>query len=443
MKLLLTAVLLSVNLLTVVCGNEGGLQNDGKVLNELIEQLAHNDVEVRRSAARTLEKKGPEAGDAVDALIEALQDKDEFVRTSAARALGNIGPQAERAIPALMKLIKDQVMIVRMGAAAGLGGIGPKAKEAIPLLAEALESQHEDHNVQREAGEALGKIGPEAIPALAKALQNNQYFVRRMSALALGETGVAAAVESLIKALQDGERNVRWITSVALGKIGPAAKEAIPALTKALQDEYYQVRWNATRSLWLIRTGAKESQKTSIFPHGEPKDGLAAFLLPHKHRFEIGEPIPFHYGLIFVGPGLERPGEEAYKLQVKVWRPYPPVDPDNASWFEVTGPGGASVPYQGGYVTWAVPKPSDENTALLRYGDFIGRPHYDLCESGAFHLNKSGIYKVRWFYEPFPGGLWSGKLASNELQIEIVAHGEADQPGAAETDNHAPKDYIP
>jgi HEAT repeat protein len=421
MKLLLAAILLSVNLLTTVSGNEGKLRLKEKTINEWIEELDHNDVEVRRSAARALEQKGPEAKDAIPALIEALEDKDKYVRAAAGRGLGKIGPEAERAIPALMKMMKDQVMIVRMGAAVGLGGIGPKAREAIPLLADALESPHEDHNVKDRAAEALGKMGPEAIPALVKALQNNQYFARRISARALGEIGGADAVPALIKALQDDDRSVRWLTIEALGKIGPDAREAIPALTRALQDKRYSIRASATRALWIIRTGGGKGQKTSVFPHGEAKDGLAAFLLSQKPRFEIGEPIPLTYGIIFVGPGLELGNVEAYKLRAKVWRPLSPVDPDNASWFEVTGPGGKKVPYHGGYVSWAVPKPSDENTALLRWGDFIGRPHFDLCGGGAFHLNEAGIYRVHWFYEPFPGGkLWNGKLMSNELQIEIV-----------------------
>jgi HEAT repeat protein len=421
MKLLLASILLSVNLLTIAGGNEEELRYKEKTINEWIKELDHNDWEVRRNAARALEQKGPEAKDAIPALIEALEDEDEYVRTAASRALGKIGPEAERAIPALMKMIKDQVMIVRMGAAAGLGGIGPKAREAIPLLADALESPHEDHNVKREAAEALGKMGPEAIPSLVKALQNNQYFARRMSALALGEIGGADAVPALIKALQDGDRSVRVISVQALGKIGPDAREAIPALTRALKDTHYSVRWNATRALWIIRTGAMKDQKTSVFPHGEAKDGLAAFLLSHKHRFKIGEPIPLTYGIILVGPGLEPGNEEAYKLQAKIWRPLSPVDPDNASWFEVRGPNGENVPYHGWYISWAVPEPSDENTALLRWGDFIGRPHSDLCGGGAFHLSKAGIYRVHWFYEPFPGGgLWNGKLMSNELQIEVV-----------------------
>jgi len=442
MKLLLAAVLLSVNLLAIVSGNEGELRDQGRTLTELIEQLDHNDFEVRRSAARTLEQKGPEARGAIDALIEALEDKDEYVRAAAGRALGKIGPEAERAIPALMKLIKDHVMIVRMGAAVGLGGIGPKAMEAIPLLAEALESQNEDHNVKYRAAEALGAIGSEAVPALTEAVKNNQYFVRRISARALGNTGAAAAVGPLIEALEDDDRNVRSISAQMLGKIGPDAKEAVPALKKALQDKHYSTRWRATRSLWLIRTGAKISEKTSIFPRGESKDGLAAFLLSHKRRFEIGEPIPLYYGLILVGSGLDQCIEEAHKLRAKVWRPRSPVNPNNASWFEVRGPDGARVSYRGFYVSGAMTKPSDENTALLRHGEFIGRHHSDLCEYEAFYLNESGIYTVRWFYRPFFGedGLWSGKLVSNELQIEIFAHTEAEQSESVETDKDGIKD---
>jgi len=441
MKLLLTAVLLSVSLLAIVSGNEGELQHEGKTLNELIEQLDDNDFEVRRSAARTLEQKGPEAKDAVDALIEALEDEDEYVRAAAGRALGEIGPQAERAIPALMKMMKDHVMIVRMAAAVGLGGIGPKANEAIPLLAEALESQDEDHNVKYRAAKALGDIGPEAVPALTKAVKNNQYFVRRISARALGNTGVAAAVWPLIEALQDNDRNVRSISAQMLGEIGSNAKEAIPALTKALRDKYYSTRWRATRSLWLIRTGAKKAQKTSIFPHGESKDGLAAFLLSHRRRFEIGEPIPLYYGLILVGSGFDQRIEEAYELRAKVWRPWSPVDPNNASWFEVKEPDGRRVPYKGWHVSGCRGKPSDGNTALLRHGEFIGRHHSDLCGYEAFHLDKSGIYTVRWFYKPFgKDDLWSGKLVSNELQIEIFAHTETEQSKSVETDKHGRED---
>jgi len=315
-----------------------------------------------------------------------------------------------------------------------LGGIGPRAKKAIPALAEVLQNPVEDHNVHRVAAEAAGRMGPEAIPVLGKALQSENGFVRRMSARALGQTG-AGAVPALIKAIEDEDRGVRLIAAQSLGGIGPDAKQAVPALTRALQDERYNVRTSATRALWLIRAGTRHAKKTGTFPHGKVLDGLAAFLLCHKNRFEVGEPIPLTHGIIFMGPGLE-PNEETYKLQAKVWRPCRAVDPDNMSWFEVTGPDGASVPYNGIYVSWATPSPSPANTAILRHGEFLGRTHSDLCEHGTFHLNKPGQYRVRWGYAPWgKEGPWVGKLISNEVQFEIVADSAADGGGSPETGN--------
>lgn len=445
MKFLFTAVLLSAGLSAIVWGNEGELKTQEITVKECIEQLDHNDFNVRRSAARALEEKAPEARGAIDALIAALEDEDEYVRAAAARALGNIGPEAERAIPELVKMMKNHAMIDRMAAAAGLGGIGPKARESIPLLAEALGSQAEDHNVKYRAAEALGNIGPEAVPALAKTLKNNQYFVRRISARALGNTRAVSAVAPLIEALEDDDRSVRSISAQALGKIRPGAREAIPALTKALNDKYHSTRWRASRSLWLIRTGAKVSEKTGVFPHGESRGGLASFLMSYKRRFEIGEPIPLYLGLILVGSGFDQPAEEASELRVRVWRPLSPRDPNNASWFEVRGPDGRRVSYCGWHICGISTTPSDENTVLLHHGEFIGRHHDDLCGFEAFHLSESGVYTVRWHYSPLRSplhndGLWSGKLVSNELRIEVLAHTETEQSGVFEREGRAPND---
>ncbi len=430
----LTVVLLSITLVGIAGGRDQELREEENTLNQWSEKLQHKDVEVRRSAAKALMEMGPGAKEAVPVLIKALQDKDDLVRANAAWALGTVGPEAEQAIPNLIEAFQDEVMIVRMGAAGGLGGIGPRAKQSIPALAKAIQNPIEDHNVHRVASEALGRMGPEAIPVLAKALQSENYFVRRMSARALEETG-AGAVPALIKALKDEDRSVRLMAVQALGGIGPEAKQSVPALTKALQDERYNVRTSATRALWLIRVGTGETRKTGTFPHGKVQDGLAAFLLCHKNRFEVGEPIPLSHGIILVGPRLE-PTEETHKLQAKVWRPFPAVDPDNMSWFEVTGPDGASVPYKGSYVTWATPSPTPSNTAILHHGEFLGRTHSDLCEQGTFHLSKPGQYKVRWGYAPWgKEGPWVGRLISNEVQFEIVADSAADEAGARETEH--------
>jgi len=158
---------------------------------------------------------------------------------------------------------------------------------------------------------------------------------------------------------------------------------------------------------------------TAPFPHGSAKDGLAAFLICRANRFRVGEPITFACGLILVGPGLPGGNEGPLKLEKRVWRPLPPVDPDNRSWFEVTGPDGGQLRYQGGYVSWPTPEPSEKNTVLLRHGCFFGET-FPLAPTGPFDLSKPGAYKVRWVYGPYAAdGVWGGKLISNEVTFEV------------------------
>lgn len=186
-------------------------------------------------------------------------------------------------------------------------------------------------------------------------------------------------------------------------------------------------------NLYVLRRVAPaqmiEATGTRPFPHGPAKDELAAFLVCPRDHFKAEEPIPLSYGLILVGPGLRSRDEEPSALQKRVWQPRPPMDPINHSWFEVAGPDGEEVRYQGVCPSYAAQQPSDENTVLLRRGSFFGRTHadlgrnLDLVKPGAFRdfdLRKPGTYKVRWFYETDPAeGVWHGKLISNEVTFEI------------------------
>jgi len=335
----------------------------------------------------------------------------------------------------LIQQLQNDDVQVRMRAAGALGNLGPRAKQAIPALANVLQDSNEDHNVHSRAVQALTGMGPEALPALIKALQDGKTIVRRFAAGALVGMG-PEAVPALIAALEDEDRNVRVISVQSLGRIGPQAKDAVEPLRRTIQDEHYSVATSATRALWLISGGATAADKTRIFPHGEVHGGLAAFLRCPGNRFHIGEPIPLHYGVILVGRGLDERDAETGKLRTKVLRPYTPVDPNNGSWFEVTDPDGNNVAYRGPFVSWALPRSTDENTVVLRHGEFIGAVHRDLTEFGTFRLSRPGTYKVVWWHEPFHvAGLWSGKLMSNKVEFEIVARlpdGGAERPEVAE-----------
>ena len=113
--------------------------------------------------------------------------------------------------------------------------------DAVPALMKALEDQ--DANVRWGAAYALGEIGAgsvDAIPALVKLLQDNNEVVRLSATGALGEVG-KDAVPILIQALQSEKLGVQAYVAWALGKIGvPDAIAAIigilPELIQALQN---------------------------------------------------------------------------------------------------------------------------------------------------------------------------------------------------------------
>jgi TolB-like protein/class 3 adenylate cyclase/Flp pilus assembly protein TadD len=85
-----------------------GLVFAGVPLDVTAESLAvalqQEDVQVRRRAAMTLGRFGPNAAEAVPVLIDALGDENNVVREQAVKSLARIGPAAEAAIPALTAL---------------------------------------------------------------------------------------------------------------------------------------------------------------------------------------------------------------------------------------------------------------------------------------------------------------------------------------------------
>jgi len=169
------------------------------------------------------------------------------------------------------------------------------------------------------------------------------------------------------------------------------------------------------------QTTTGEPSKVQIagqFVHGEVnKDGLAAFLMPHKIQFKIGEPIPLSFGIVFIHPEPTEP----VSRKIKVWRPMYPIDPLNYSWFEVKGPDGQEVPYTGANLDYGEFKPSADNCTLLYHGDLVGRT-VDLCSMESFKIKSAGKYKVRWKYMGNDApGIWSGQLFSNELEIDVVS----------------------
>lgn len=88
------------------------------------------------------------------------------------------------------------------------------------------------------AADALGRMGPAAVPKLVEALQDPNPQVRTVAARVLARIGPEAviAVPTLQLLLEDADDEVRRAATRALGQIGPAAAAAIPDLIRLLEE---------------------------------------------------------------------------------------------------------------------------------------------------------------------------------------------------------------
>ena len=111
-----------------------GLVNNGAPATVVVpaarSALGDSAPNVRLTAARTLERFGPEAKAAVPDLVRTLSDPVAFVRSASASAIGEIGPELARA--PLARALKDPSVSVRQEAAHALEGFHRAGKEDPP-----------------------------------------------------------------------------------------------------------------------------------------------------------------------------------------------------------------------------------------------------------------------------------------------------------------------
>ncbi|MHC9538795.1 MAG: HEAT repeat domain-containing protein [Vulcanimicrobiota bacterium] len=89
--------------------------------------------------------------------------------------------------------------------------------------------------------------GTQALSILVQLLSNEDSYIRREVAHALGVTGNQSTVQTLLPLLGDSDSEVRKNTVVAMGKLGGSI--ASEGISKALQDESWIVRYFAERAL--------------------------------------------------------------------------------------------------------------------------------------------------------------------------------------------------
>ena len=206
----------------------------------------------RRSAvvrARSADLLGAVGGPgALPQLVRLLGDRDQEVRAVAVRALGNLAEPA--AASALVNGVLRRPPLPRHLVIDALRRIGPAA---LPALA--TRTTHPDEGVRAQVVESMGLVGAVgAAPALVALLRADPApEVRVRAARALGRIGSPLAVDALLDAVAEHEPTALRVTAAqALGALGVV--RAVPVLADLVGDPAHWVAHTAAAA--LVATGA-------------------------------------------------------------------------------------------------------------------------------------------------------------------------------------------
>ena len=204
-----------------------------------------------------------------NALKTALDSESREIRRDVMSVIARLNGSARRDL--VRRALGDQDPQVLLKAIEGISQT--PEEEAIKRLIELLRA-HEDPPVREAAANALGKAGAqEATSALVGALDDPAENVRWFAVEGLRKLSAKDALPRLSDVLlNDESARVREITASTLGELGQPA--AIPALRKALADENERVRSKAANALQALADGELERMSiiadnliNNDFPH--------------------------------------------------------------------------------------------------------------------------------------------------------------------------------
>ena len=216
-------------------------------LVDWLEALGHDSPFERGQAQSIWNQAAPRLGLA-PILISLLKDPDRNVRVRVLKALGTLGGQAHQVMPVLRAALKETALkdddeSVRRHAAHALLQVGPEPDSEVAGLTDSLQNELEV--LRFHAAVALGELGPDGRPALSPlihaALWDEDPAVRVEAAVALWKIDRnkgPLVIPALVKALANDNELICWIAADYLGQIGPEAREAVPALRQALRRPF-------------------------------------------------------------------------------------------------------------------------------------------------------------------------------------------------------------
>ncbi len=179
----------------------------------------------------------------VSQLQRAAEDAGSDGQVAAARLLAAI--RHESALPMLLDAMRRGTWPLRQAATAIMREIAPPP---LPGLTETLHRL--DQKMRDVTAVGLRQLGESALPTLLQLIRDDDWFIRRSAAWALGEIGDKAAVPALVEALYDEENLVIADAAMALGWVRDA--EALPWLRQLLHHQNWRVRKaGASALIWM------------------------------------------------------------------------------------------------------------------------------------------------------------------------------------------------
>ncbi|MDF1665498.1 MAG: HEAT repeat domain-containing protein [Planctomycetota bacterium] len=223
----------------------GGKDLEGEsdvLVNCCMITIANQDEKLKYSAMRELYLVDEHPAIDIPLLIGELKTSDVVHKSQVIQVIGNQRRRSAVAVPALLRTLSDPIPNIRLHSIVALGKIGPESIPAVPKIVEILNDRSQDWSFRRSAAFALGGIGEDSLspPALINALKNASPLTTDSIFFSLGLLGPKAAstVPSLINILNNKQSAQREKAVIALGKIGPGARSALPHLREAAKDPY-------------------------------------------------------------------------------------------------------------------------------------------------------------------------------------------------------------
>ncbi|HXU37435.1 MAG TPA: HEAT repeat domain-containing protein [Blastocatellia bacterium] len=213
----------------------------------------------------------------LDPLVEFITDEDSQgfpYRESIMRSLSAAsGRSSDFVTASLISFLTHKNTIAQRNAAEALGKIG--SEQAVTALLAVFQMKDETGSLRQEAAKALGEIGGEpAMAALLAALKDEESYVGWSAADALGEIGSEQAVAPLLAALWCGNWAMQEHAAEALGKIG--SEQAVAALHTACWRKNGHLRGTAATALGKIGGEQAVAALIEVLDYGDFYAGTSA-----------------------------------------------------------------------------------------------------------------------------------------------------------------------